>query len=271
MDQPPSFTVGDSQLVCCLRHSLYSLKQSPCAWFGCFSSALLQFGMTRCEADPSVFFIHLPSDLCIYLVVYIDDIVIIGNDSAGILCLKSHLHSQFQIKDMGPLKYFLGIKVAQSSSGIAISQRQYALDILTETGMLDCCPSDTPMDPNVKLLPSQGEPLEDPGRYRRLVDRLNYLTVTRPDITFAVSLLSQFPKAPTDSHWNAAMRILRYIKNAQGHGLLYEDKGNAKIVCYSNADWAGSPLDTRSTPGYCVLIGGNLSHGGARSRNRCKI
>ncbi|PNX62010.1 putative copia-type protein, partial [Trifolium pratense] len=84
--------------------------------------------------------------------------------------------------------YFLGIEVAQSSSGIAINQRKYALDILSETGMLDCLPIDTPMDPNVKLLPSQGEPLKDPGRYRRLVGRLNYLTVTRLDITFAVSI-----------------------------------------------------------------------------------
>lgn len=104
--------------------------------------------MTRCEADHSVFSIHSPSGRCIYLVVYVDDIVITGNDTDGIQRLKSHLFKQFQTKDLGPLKYFLGIEVAQSSSGIAINQRKYALDILTETGMLDCRPIDTPMDPN---------------------------------------------------------------------------------------------------------------------------
>ena len=181
MNQPLGFTItSDSRFVCNFRHSLYSLKQSPHAWFGHFSSALLEFGMTSCEADDSVFFLHSPSGLCIYLVVYVDDIVITSDDSDDILCLKSHLHSQFQTKDLGPLQYFLGIEVAQSSSSVVISQRKYVLDILTETGMLDCRPSDTPMDPNIKLLPGQGEPLQDQGRYRRLVDRLNYLTVTRP-------------------------------------------------------------------------------------------
>nr|KYP71093.1 Copia protein [Cajanus cajan] len=124
--------------------------------------------------------------------------------------------------------------------------------------MVDCRPSDTPMDPNIKLLPGQGEPLDDPERYRRLVGRLNYLIVTRPDIAFPVSVVSQFINDPRDSHRTVAMRILRYIKKAPGRGLLYEDKGNSKIVYYSNADWAGSPSDRRSSSCYCVLIGGNL-------------
>nr|KYP57489.1 Retrovirus-related Pol polyprotein from transposon TNT 1-94 [Cajanus cajan] len=200
MDHPPGFIAsGETHLV--LRRSLYGLKQSPRAWFGRFSSALIEFGVTRCEADHSVFFLHSSSGICIYLVVYVDDIVITGDDFDGICRLKSHLQRQFQMKDLGPLRYFLGIEVAHSTSGIAISQRKYALDILTETGMVDCRPSDTPMDPNIKLLPGQGEPLDDPERYRRLVGRLNYLTVTRPDIAFPVSVVSQFINDPRDSHW----------------------------------------------------------------------
>ncbi|RVW48779.1 Retrovirus-related Pol polyprotein from transposon RE1 [Vitis vinifera] len=101
--------------------------------------------------------------------VYVDDIVITGSDQNGIQKLKQHIFTHFKTKDLGKLKYFLGIEIAQSSFGVVLSQRKYALDILEETGMLDCKLVDTPMDPNVKLIPGQGEPLRDPGRYRLLV------------------------------------------------------------------------------------------------------
>ena len=129
-----------------------------------------------------------------------DDIVITGNDQDSIQKLQQHLFSHFQTKDLGKLKYFLGIEVTQSNSGVVISQRKYILDILTDTGMLDCKHVDTPMDPNIKLVPGQGELLRDPGRYRRLVDKLNYLTITRPDISFPVSVVNQFLQSPCDSH-----------------------------------------------------------------------
>ncbi|RVW47551.1 Retrovirus-related Pol polyprotein from transposon RE1 [Vitis vinifera] len=211
-----------------LRRSLYGLKQSPRAWFSRFSSVVQEFGMLR------------------------------SSDQDGIQKLKQHLFTHFQTKDLGKLKYFLGIEIAQSSSGVVLSQRKYALDILEETGMLDCKPVDTPMDPNVKLVPGQGEPLGDPGRYRRLVGKLNYLTITRPDISFPVSVVSQFLQSPCDSHWDAVIRILRYIKSTPGQGVLYENRGHTQVVGYTDADWAGSPTDRRSTSGYCVFIGGNL-------------
>ncbi|RVW60653.1 Retrovirus-related Pol polyprotein from transposon TNT 1-94 [Vitis vinifera] len=233
MEQPPGFVAqGESGLVCRLRRSLYGLKQSPRAWFSRFSSVVQEFGMLRSTADHSVFYHHNSLGQCIYLVVYVDDIVITGSDQDGIQKLKQHLFTHFQTKDLGKLKYFLGIEIAQSSSGVVLSQRKYALDILEETGMLDCKPVDTPMDPNVKLVPGQGEPLGDPGRYRRL--------------------------SPCDSHWDAVIRILRYIKSTPGQGVLYENRGHTQVVGYTDADWAGSPTDRRSTSGYCVFIGGNL-------------
>uniref|UniRef100_F6GZU0 Protein kinase domain-containing protein n=1 Tax=Vitis vinifera TaxID=29760 RepID=F6GZU0_VITVI len=188
--------------------------------------------------------------------VYVDDIVITGSDQNGIQKLKQHLFTHFQTKDLGKLKYFLGIEIAQSSSGVVLSQRKYALDILEEIGMLDCKPVDTPMDPNVKLIPGQGEPLRDPGRYRRLVGKLNYLTITRPNISFSVSVVSQFLQSPCDSHWDAVICIFRYIKSTLGQGVLYENKGHTQVVGYTDADWAGSPIDRRFTSGYCVFIGG---------------
>ncbi|KAK2396286.1 hypothetical protein QL285_057944 [Trifolium repens] len=214
--------------------------------------------MVHCEADHSVFTKCSSSNKYIYLVVYVDDIVITVDDNEGINALKQHLFQNFQTKDLGPLRYFLGIEVAQSKSGIAISQRKYALDILEETGLTYCKPVDTPMDPNVKLLPNQGEPYSDPGRYRRLVGKLNYLTMTRPGISFPVSVVSQFLNSPCDNHWNAVIQILKYIKGSPGKGLVFTDRGNTNIIGYSDADWAGDASDRRSTSGYCVFIGGNL-------------
>ncbi|RVW65068.1 Retrovirus-related Pol polyprotein from transposon RE1 [Vitis vinifera] len=228
LDIKNAFLHGDLGLVCRLRRSLYGLKQSPRAWFGRFSSVVQEFDM-----------------LC-------------SSDQDDIQKLKQHLFTHFQTKNLGKLKYLLGIEIAQSSSGVVLSQRKYALDILKETGMLDCKPIDTPMDPNVKLVLGQGEPLGDPRRYRRLVGKLNYLTITRPDISFPVSVVSQFLQSPCDSHWDVVIRILQYIKSTPGQGVLYENKGHTQVVGYTDADWAGSPIDRRSTSGYCVFIGGNL-------------
>ena len=225
MEQPPGFvTQGESSLLCRLCRSLYGLKQSPRAWFGHFSSVVQEFGMTQSTLDHSIFYRHISSGQCIYLIVYVDDIVITGSDQDGIWKLKQHLFSHFQTKDLVKLKYFLGIEIAQSKSGVVMSQRKYVLDILEETAMLDCKPVDTPMDPNVKLVPRQGEPLQDPGRYQRLVGRLNYLTITRSDISFPVSVVSQFLQSPCDSHWDDVICILRYIKGAPDQGVLYENR-----------------------------------------------
>ena len=175
-------------MVCRLHKSLYGLKQSPRAWFGKFNSVVQQFGMSRNEVDHSVFY-HHSSVGCIYLIVYVDDIVLIGSDNLGISLLKQHLCRHFQTKDLEKLRYFLGIEVAQSNSGIVISQRKYALDILEETGLMNSKAVETSMDPNIKLLPKQGEAFLDHEQYRRLVGKLNYLTVTHPDISFVVSMV----------------------------------------------------------------------------------
>lgn len=124
--------------------------------------------------------------------------------------------------------------------------------------MMGCRAIDTSMDPNVKLLPEQGEPLSNPEKYRRLVGKLNYLTVTRHDISFPVSVVSQFMTSPCQSHWEVVVRILRYIKSALGKGLLFEDQGHEHIIGYTDTDWARSPSDNRSTSGYCILVGGNF-------------
>jgi hypothetical protein len=256
MAQPPGFeSKGES--VCHLRKSLYGLKQSPRAWFDKFSSTVVSHGMTRSQADHSVFFKKTTRGIVI-LVVYVDDIVITGSDGVGIEILIRHLCSSFLTKDLGKLRYFLGIEVARSKAGISLSQRKYTLDLLKDTGYLGSKPVATPMDTNLKLMPEDGELVDDPEMYRRLVGKLIYLTITRPDISYAVSIVSQFMTCPRVPHMEAVVRILKYLKNAPGRGLLYKSSGHLRIEGYTDADWAGSPADRRSTTGYCTFIGGNL-------------
>ncbi|GAB2282554.1 hypothetical protein Dimus_039553 [Dionaea muscipula] len=246
-----------SDHVCRLKKSLYGLKQSPRTWFGCFSSVVMEFGMQRFAKDHSIFYKH-SSTGCIFLVVYMDDIVIIGSDSTGIMTLKVFLQRQFQTKDLGQLKYFLGIEVARCKRGIFLSQRKYVLDLLQDMSMLDVKSSDTPMLPEVKLLPEEGDTYKEPDQYRRFVGKLNYLSITRPDIAFPVSVVSQFMADPRTPHWEAVVHILRYVKGHSSKGLFYSDHRHRCIEGFSDADWAGSPFDRRSTTGYCVFVGGNL-------------
>lgn len=266
MEQPPGFVAqGESDKVCRLRKSLYGLKQSPRAWFGKFSQALVCFGMKKSTSDHSVFYRRSEKGI-VLLVVYVDDIVITGNDVLGISSLKTFLQGQFYTKDLGQLKYFLGIEVMRSKKGIYLSQRKYVLDLLSETGKLGAKPSGTPMMPNQQLV-KEGELCKDPERYRRLVGKLNYLTVTRPDIAYSVSVVSQFMSSPTVDHWAAVEQILCYLKAAPGRGILYKDHGHTRVECFSDADWAGSREDRRSTSGYCVFVGGNLVSWKSKKQN----
>ena len=175
--------------MCRLHKAIYGLKQSPRAWFGKFNEVVLKFRLQCCHSDYFVFS-HTFDRGKILLIVHVDDIIITGDDKQGIDDLKRCLQNSFRIKDLGKLRYFLGIEVAQSKEGISLSQRKYVFDILEETGLLGSKLVETPMDPNVKLYEDQGELLSNPERYRRLVGKLNYLTITRLNISFAVSVLS---------------------------------------------------------------------------------
>ncbi|KAK2974562.1 hypothetical protein RJ640_002471 [Escallonia rubra] len=181
-----------------------------------------------------------------------------GDDCTGITSLKKFLQTKFHTKDLGQLKYFLGIEVTRSKKGIFLSQRKYVLDLLVETGKAGAKPCNTPMNPSVHLTKDDGDRLDDPEKYRRLVGKLNYLIVTRPNIVYAIITVSQFMSEPTVKHWAALEQILCYLKGAPGLGLLYSNHGHSYIECFSDADWAGSKLDRKSTTGYCVFVGGNL-------------
>ena len=190
-------------------------------------------------------------------IVYVDDIIITGNDMHLIDIVRNFLISRFEIKDLGRLKYFLGIELAYCNNGLILSQRKYALDLLQETGKLGGKPACSPIVTTGPLVDDE-EPFEDIERYQRLVGRLIYLTITRPDIAFAVSQISQHMHSPKMGHWRAVERILHYIKKSPGLGIWMKNNGSSQIEGFCDADWASDSKDRRSTTGYCMFVGGNL-------------
>ena len=211
MELPPRFVAqGEISRVCRLRKSVYGLKHSPHAWFGKLNEVIEKFGMQKSKSDHFVFYINSQASI-ILLVVYVDDIVIVGNDMAGISSLESFLRGQFHIKDLGMLKCFLGVEVMGSKHGIFLSQRKYVLDLLSKTGKLIAKPCHSSMAQSVYLT-REGELFEDPERYRRLVGKLNYLTITRSDIAYSISVVSQYMSSPIVDHWTAVEPILCYLK-----------------------------------------------------------
>ncbi|XP_050124577.1 uncharacterized mitochondrial protein AtMg00810-like [Malus sylvestris] len=176
-----------------------------------------------------------------------------GDDSDEMMKLEQSLAAEFEIKNLGDLKYFLGVEVARSSRGIFLSQRKYVLDLLKETCMLGCKHVDTPITEKhyLEIYPDQEQ--VDKGRYQRLVERLIYLSHTHPEITYAVSVVSMH--LPSVDHMVAVMRILAYLKYAPGKGILYEHHGHMRIEGFTDADWAGDVTNRRSTTGYFTFVG----------------
>ncbi|RVW71923.1 Retrovirus-related Pol polyprotein from transposon TNT 1-94 [Vitis vinifera] len=256
MQPPPGLSV-ESNKVCHLRRALYGLKQAPRAWFAKFSSSIFRLGYTASPYDSALFLRRTDKDT-ILLILYVDDMIITGDDLSGIQELKDFLSEQFEMKDLGHLSYFLGLEITHSTNGLYITQAKYASDLLSQAGLTDSKTVDTPVELNAHLTPSRGKPLSNPSLYRRLVGSLVYLTITRPDISYVVHQVSQYLSAPRSTHYAVVLRILRYLKGTIFHGLFYSAQSPLVLRAFSDADWAGDPTDRRSTTGYCFLLGSSL-------------
>jgi hypothetical protein len=254
---PPGFCRKGETRICKLNKSIYGLKQASRQWFAKFSSTIMQAGFSQSKSDYSLFFNHTGNSST-FVLVYVDDIIITGNNDLAINQLKQFLEKKFFIKDLGKLKYFLGIEVARSKKGIFLSQKKYTLDILKDTGLIGGRVSDFPMEQHLHLSPDDGTLLPDPTPYRRLVGRLIYLTVTRPDINYLVNILSQFMHSPRTAHMDAAHRVVRYLKGSIGKGIFLSSSSTIHLQGYCDSDWAGCPTTRRSTTGYCIFLGSNL-------------
>ncbi|KAG7574150.1 Integrase catalytic core [Arabidopsis suecica] len=263
MTLPPGYTAKDGEnlppnAVCKLKKSLYGLKQASRQWFLKFSTTLMSLGFQKSQADHTLF-VRNQNGKYLAVLVYVDDIIIASNDDEEVIQLKEDLQKAFKLRDLGSVKYFLGLEIARNASGISVCQRKYALGLLDETGLLACKPSSIPMEPSLKLISDGDEPpMKDPAAYRRLVGKMMYLTITRPDITFAVNKLCQFTAAPKESHMKAACKVLHYVKGTIGTGLFYSADCDLTLQAYTDADWASCRDSRRSTSGFCMFLGTSL-------------
>uniref|UniRef100_A0A2N9IIQ3 CCHC-type domain-containing protein n=1 Tax=Fagus sylvatica TaxID=28930 RepID=A0A2N9IIQ3_FAGSY len=229
MQAPPGYSDCPDK-VCLLRRALYGLKQAPRAWFAKFSSIVHQFGFSSSSHDTALF-IRRSDKGMILLLLYVDDMIITGDDHSGISDFKLFLHQQFEMKDLGHLSYFLGLEVSSDSTGYYLSQAKYASDLLSRAGLTDTKVVSTPLEMNARLTPLDGTPLSDATLYRQLVGSL---------------VLSHL------------LHILRYIKGTMFHGLHFSAHSTLDLCAYSDADWAGDPTDRRSTTGFCFFLGDSL-------------
>ncbi|RVW12701.1 Retrovirus-related Pol polyprotein from transposon RE1 [Vitis vinifera] len=235
MEQPKGFVNSDfPDYVCKLNKSLYGLKQAPRAWFMRLSQTLLEFGFLSSPVDASLFVYH-KGHIHLFILIYVDDILVTGTDPSLIQSLIQKLQTEFKMKDLGPLGYFLGIQASRDSFGLRLD------------------------NPSLKLSTHVGEPLtaSQITEYRQTVGALQYCTLTRPDIAFSVNQLCQHMHCPNSVHWTAAKHVLRYLKGTIDLGLWYT-KGEQTLQAFCDSDWAGNPDDRRSTTGYGVFFGSCL-------------
>jgi hypothetical protein len=228
--------------VCLLSKSLYGLKQAPRAWFQRFGAHLQHAGFRATRSDSSLFMYKHGADVA-YLLLYVDDIILTASTLALLHRVVDGLKGTFAMKDLGPLHYFLGIQVRRHRHGFHLHQASYATDVLDHAEMLNCKPASTPVDTKPKTYAAVGTPATDAAFYRSIVGALQYLTLTRPDIAYAVNQVCLHMHSPCDVHWSLVKRILRYIRGTMSHSIHIHSSPSTAMVAYSDADWAGC-LDT---------------------------
>jgi hypothetical protein len=205
--------------------------------------------------------------------VYVDDIIITASTSTLLSRIVDRLSGEFAIKDLGALCFFIGVQVRHDASGFFLTQSQYAEDVLDRAGMLNCKPTSTPADTKPKLSIHDGTPLSatDASFYRSIAGALQYLTLTRPDVAYAVNQACLYMHAPQDIHWHLLKRILRYLRGTLNQGLTISASSTTQLTAYFGDDWAGYPDTRRSTSGYCVSSVSHWFLGHPNGRRRSHV
>ena len=256
VNQPPGFVKkGEENKVYKLKKALYGLKQSPRAWYSRINSYFKKCGFQKCPYEHTLYIKGDSQGKFMAVSLYVDDLIFTGNDEKMLSEFKHSMMAEFRMTDLGELHHFLGIEVHQSNEGIFISQESYAKEILKKFRMENANPVSTPCITGLKLSKEGEGKLVNSTMFRSLVGNLMYLTSTRPDIMYAVSLVSRFMQKPYSNHWEAAKRILRYVKGTINYGIFYKANVPVNLIGYTDSDLAGSTDDSRSTSGYVFHLG----------------
>ena len=254
MIPPEGYTKAKEGEVCKLVRSLYGLKQASRQWNTELTGFLLKFGFKQSQND-NCLFIFDRDDCFLMLLVYVDDLLICGDAERKIEELKLELDKKFTIKDLGEAKYFLGLEIIRTGSGIFLNQRKYVLDLLTDGGLLASKPKKIPFPKGGILIDETSHVLTDPQEYRSMIGRLLYLGFTRPDITYSVQQLSQFMQEPREVHMRHALYVLKYLKQNPSMGLFFPSQSDLKLTAYSDADWGTCSITRKSLTGFCIYMG----------------
>ncbi|PKU67006.1 Retrovirus-related Pol polyprotein from transposon TNT 1-94 [Dendrobium catenatum] len=257
MAQPKGFVdPSNPDHVCYLHKAIYGLKQAPRQWYNTFTSYLVSIGFSHSAADPSL--LHYKHDtIQFFLLMYVDDILISGNNPKEISSIIARLSQQFSMKDLGVANDFLGIKIDYIQQSCFLSQKNYAQSLLQIAQLTECHALANPTCTKLPQNFPKDPVLFDPHMYRRITGSLQYLTLTRPDIAYSVNQLSQHMHNPLSQHIYLLKRLLRYIKSTLDYGLPIS-KSNLVLKSFSDADWAGDPVSRRSTTGYCSFLGNTI-------------
>ena len=267
MQQPEGYTEGGPSMVCHLRKALYGLKQAPRAWNTRLKQELESMGFTASEADPGLFIGHFKSGT-VYLLVYVDDILVAGKSAADIQHVKDRLTKVFKVRDLGEAKYFLGMSLDRDRQAKTLKMRQERLstELVNRYGMKESKTKSVPMSTSTKLEPATEDNLLDREAYpySELVGSLLYLSVcTRPDISQAVGVLARYMAKPSMEHWTAAKGVLRYIAGTLKHGICFGGSSTT-VEGYCDADYASDLQTRRSTTGFVYILGGGAISWGSR-------
>ncbi|KAJ0837766.1 putative RNA-directed DNA polymerase [Helianthus annuus] len=257
MKLPQGYYSKNETKVCKLVKSLYGLKQAPRKWNERLTNVLIENGYVQSKCDHSLFMMSKP-EITVFLLVYVDDVVITGNSEVEIKRIKHILHETFRIKDLGVLKYFLGIEVLYDNKTVCLNQRKYCLELLSEFGYLGCKPVNVPIEQSHLIsskLEKNQQDLKNITGFQKLIGKLIYLSLTRPDISYTVQFLSQFMHKPKEVHLNLALRLLRYLKRSPGKGLTFKKSNELKLYGFADSDWAKCLSTRKSVTGFCIYLG----------------
>ena len=239
--------------VCRSNKAIYGLKQAPRAWYITLKNAILQLGFHNSKADSFLFIYSHGSNLC-YFLVYVDDLVIIGNNSTLVATIIKQLGDMFSLKDMSFLHFFLGIEVIPTRAGLFLSQHKYVRELLDHTRISSAKDVSTPLSTTQSFQLVDGTVIVDRSKFRRIIGSLQYISLTRPDISFAVNKLSQFMHKPTTNHWTTTKRLFRYLKQTIFYGIQINKVGTPVLRTYLDVNWAGNVDGRISTSAFISFL-----------------